>query len=127
MKKRVELCEERGSTSVFISAEIREDGTLVLEGQDVGEMPEKCFGDADYEYWLVIAQSEKDRVLRLLLHKTSATRKDSARILKASQEERDQALLDRLAILYGGNTRAVSAFGDMLREEGIPCDFASYS
>ncbi len=48
--RRVQLCEVRGETSVYIDAEINDQGSLVVSGQDVGKMPEEYWGDSDYEY-----------------------------------------------------------------------------
>jgi len=66
-EKKVSLVASRGETSVFIDAEIDEQENLVISGQDIGKAPKEWFGHDDYEYWLVVAASEKDRVLSLLL------------------------------------------------------------
>jgi hypothetical protein len=94
---RVRLCESRGSTSVFIDAEITDDGSLQLSGQDVGEAPAKWWGDDDYEYWVHVRPENKDRVLLALLEK-----------------------------LYAGNSRADTEFADLLKAKGIPYEFDSY-
>ncbi len=36
----VRLYEVRGETSVYIDAEISEEGNLVVSGQDIGKLPE---------------------------------------------------------------------------------------
>ncbi len=64
--RRVRLCEVRGETSVYIDAEINDQGSLVVSGQDVGKAPEEYWGDSDYEYWVVVAKEHKDRVRRAL-------------------------------------------------------------
>ena len=38
--RRVQLCEVRGETSVYIDAEISEEGNLEVSGQDIGKLPE---------------------------------------------------------------------------------------
>jgi hypothetical protein len=95
---RVRLVEYRGSTSVFIDAKIDEEGKFVVSGQDIGELPEQHFGDSDYEYWVVVSKNEKDRVLLALMEK-----------------------------LYLGNSKAVSAFMDLLKSKGIPYEFGSWT
>ncbi|NHJ12924.1 MAG: hypothetical protein EAX95_04570 [Candidatus Thorarchaeota archaeon] len=94
---RVKLYEYRGETSVFIDAEINDEGSLVLSGQDVGEAPEKHFGDSDYEYWVVVKEEQKDRVILALIEKT-----------------------------YGGNSKAVSEFMDLMKSKGIPYEFDTW-
>ena len=64
--RRVRLCEVRGKTSVYIDAEINDQGSLVVSGQDVGKAPEEHWGDSDYEYWVVVAKEHKERVRRAL-------------------------------------------------------------
>ena len=95
---RVKLVEYRGSTSVFIDAEIDEEGRFVISGQDIGDAPEKQFGDSDYEYVVVVPQDQKDRVLLALMEK-----------------------------FYGGDTKVVSAFMDLLKSKGIQYEFGSWT
>jgi len=95
---KVKLCEKRGDTSVFISAEITDEGHLLLSGQDVGEAPQEYWGDSDYEYWLVVAPQDKDRVLLALLEKQ-----------------------------YSGNTRAITELMGLLKARSIPYEFDSYA
>ncbi len=95
---RVKLVEHRGSTSVFIDAEIDDEGRFVISGQDIGDQPEKHFGDSDYEYVVVVPQEEKDRVLLALIEK-----------------------------LYCGDTKVVSAFMDLMKSKGIRYEFGSWS
>jgi len=96
---RVRLCESRGgSTSVFIDAEIDDDGALLISGQDVGEAPAKWWGDEDYEYWVRVLPRDKDRVLLALLE-----------------------------TLYAGNTSADTALMGLLKAKDIPYEFSSYA
>jgi hypothetical protein len=97
-RNNVTLCEERGETSIYIDAEITDDGALQLSGQDIGRAPEEFWGDSDYEYWLVIPAEEKDRVLL--------------------------ALLERI---YKGNRCAVSELQSFLKERNIPHAFHSWA
>jgi hypothetical protein len=72
MKDIIRLVEINGSTSIYISAEITEKGDLLISGQDNGEAARQMFGDSDYEYWLKVSASYKDRVLLACLEKLFA-------------------------------------------------------
>ncbi len=54
-------------TSIRLDGTIRPDGDLVLEGFDVGDLPKRVFGDAEYAYALKIPAREKDALLLLIL------------------------------------------------------------
>lgn len=95
---RVRIFEYRGDTSVFIDAEINDQGDLVLSGQDIGKGPEEYFGDSDYEYWAVVKEEQKDRVLIALLEE-----------------------------LFGGNSKAVTAFIQLMKSKGIPYEFDTWA
>ncbi len=95
--KKVQLLEERGSTSRFIHARIEDNGTLVVEGQDVGEAPEEWFGDSDYEFIVTVQAEDKDWVLLALIEK-----------------------------LFGGKFRAVDEFREFLKEKGIPSGWGTW-
>jgi hypothetical protein len=95
--KRVNLVRIQGATSTHIDAEITNEGDLLFSGQDVGEDPKQFFGDIDYEYWLQVKASEKDRVLLAVIKK-----------------------------LYSGNPSAFEEFKEFLESKHIPCEFSSY-
>lgn len=95
---RVKIFEYRGETSVFIDAEINDQGDLVMSGQDIGKEPEEFFGDSDYEYWVVVKEEHKDRVLLALMKE-----------------------------VYGSNSKAVTAFMQMMKSKGIPYDFDTWT
>ncbi len=95
---RVKLVEYRGSTSVFIDAEIDEEGRFVISGQDIGDLPEKQFGDSDYEYVVVVPQDQKDKVLLALMEK-----------------------------FFGGDTKVVSTFMELLKSKDIQYEFGSWT
>lgn len=97
MPRRIKLYESRGKTSIFINAEIKQNGDLQLSGQDVGEAPKEYWGDSDYEYWLTVPGEHKDDVLLLLIER-----------------------------LYRGNASVVSEFRELLESSGIPCEFNSW-
>ncbi len=97
-KKSVSLVKKRGATTIFIDAEIGEEGDLVLSGYELGEAPLKFLGDSDYEYWLKIPSEHKDLVLLALIKK-----------------------------VYEGNTSAVSEFQEFLESKKIPCKLTTYT
>jgi len=94
---KIRLYESRGDTTILIDVEIAEDGRLEISGQDLGEAPEKYWGDSDYEYWVSVRPEHKDRVLL--------------------------ALIERL---YGGNSTVVSEFMEFLKSRDIPYEFDSW-
>ncbi len=94
---QVTLVEIRGETSIFIHAEIDENGNLVISGQDVGRAPKEFWGDSDYEYWVVVPPEGKDKLLL--------------------------ALIERL---YKDDLGVVSKFRDLLSEKGISSESGSW-
>ena len=65
----VKLIEKkRDNISIYLSAEIKSDGSLVLEGQDLGSYVEDYWGDSDYEYWTYVPAEQKLTVLLHLIH-----------------------------------------------------------
>jgi hypothetical protein len=95
---RIRIYESRGDTTVLIDVEIAEDGRLEVSGQDLGDAPEKYWGDSDYEYWVSVRTEHKDRLLLALMEK-----------------------------LYGGNSSVVSEFMEFLKSRGIPYEFGSWA
>ena len=97
MTESVRLLEVHGATTIHIDAEINEAGDHVLSGQDLGEAPQKFWGDDEHEYWLTIGAAHKDRLLLALIEK-----------------------------LYSGNNYVISELKAYLESKGIPCEFSSY-
>lgn len=124
-EKKVRLVASPGETSVFIDAEIDEKGNLVLSGQDIGKAPEECFGDSDYEYWLVVAASDKEHVLSILLGQVAGGQQFRP-AGDTSEDEKDWALLTAITKKYGGDKRVVSALFDLLKANGIRYEFHTY-
>ena len=56
---------EDGYSKLF--AKISEEGDLVIEGCDAGELVKEMLGDWDYEYWLTIAERFKDTIMLCLI------------------------------------------------------------
>ena len=124
-EKKVRLVASPGETSVFIDAEIDEKGNLLLSGQDIGKAPEAWLGDSDYEYWLVVAASDKERVLSILLGQVAGGQQLRP-ASNASQDEKNWALLTVIAKKYGGDQRVVSALFDLLKANGIRYEFHTF-
>ena len=61
----IESKTDRCSSSLV--ARIDDEGNLVLEGYDTGELVREWWGDSDYEYWLKVADDDKDTVLLWLI------------------------------------------------------------
>jgi len=96
--RSVRLLEVRGPTSRFVDAEVREDGSLVVCGQDVGDLPRRMFDDGDYEFWVTVPARAKDDLLLALI------------------ESR-----------WAGRDRAVDEFRDFCRERGVESEFGTWS
>ena len=97
MNKPIKLVSQGGSTSIHIDVRITEEGDLLFSGQDIGEIPEQFFGDSDYEYWLTVPASEKDRLLLALLEKH-----------------------------YAGDACVISTLRELMESKGIPYNFHSH-
>ena len=97
MNEPIKLFSQGGSTSIHIDARITEEGDLLLSGQDIGEIPEKFFGDSDYEYWLTVPAAEKDRLLLALIEKH-----------------------------YAGDAMVVSTMREFMESKNISCGFHSH-
>ncbi|TFG29462.1 hypothetical protein EU527_15815 [Candidatus Thorarchaeota archaeon] len=95
---KVNLVDIRGPTSVHIDAEIDAEGSLIISGQDIGEIPLEHFGDADYEYWVVVPENQKNRLLLVLLKS-----------------------------IYSENTKLVTSFINLLKTHNIQYEFGSYT
>ena len=97
MNEPIKLVSQGGSTSIHIDMRIDENGNLLFSGQDIGEAPEMFFGDSDYEYWLTVPASEKDRLLLALIEKH-----------------------------YAGDALVVSSLREFMESKNIPYNFHSH-
>ena len=97
MSDPIKLVRRGGSTSIYIDMSIDENGNLLFSGQDIGSAPDEIFGDSDYEYWLTVPASEKDRLLLALLEKH-----------------------------YAGDAMVVSTLREFMESKEIPYNFHSH-
>ena len=97
MNDPIKLVRRGGSTSIYIDMSIDENGNLLFSGQDIGSAPDEIFGDSDYEYWLTVPASEKDRLLLALLEKH-----------------------------YAGDALVISTLRELMESKEIPCSFHSH-
>lgn len=67
IKKIVMQHYKTESVSVHLDASVDDDGSLNLEGQDIGDSVEKYWGDSDYEYFLYVQKENKEKILPPLL------------------------------------------------------------
>lgn len=112
--------EEHGATRVILRAERNQDGAFVISGQDLGDLPQKMFGDADYEYWYTF-DSDQEQVLvstvrRLLVDVGLAGGDDTTGIEGLLTMAFESQIL--------GNPPSLSSF---LRDAGVGFDFFSYT
>lgn len=117
--QRKSFGERAGKTSVAIDLVIRDNGDLVLEGQDLGAAPREVFGDSDYEYWLTLRAGDKDRALEELL--VEAGDKQSA-----PATDKDALVIDLLVARFGDSNAPVSELKEWLDARTIPYAFNSY-
>jgi hypothetical protein len=71
---RVILEESEGTTSIYTTATIQENGTLSIDGEDMGSAPSEIFGRSSYEYHLVIDAEHRDTLLLALLYELQLDR-----------------------------------------------------
>ena len=65
---KISLIESKSEDiSIHLTAEIKENGDLVLDGYDLGKRAEEWFGHDDYEYSLTLKAEFKDTVLLYLI------------------------------------------------------------
>lgn len=50
MALREEWEHTRGATTSFRAVTLNDDGSLLIEGQDLGALPEQLFGSREYEF-----------------------------------------------------------------------------
>jgi len=76
IKKIVMQKYKTESVSVSLDAYIDDDGSLNMEGQDIGDSVEKYWGDSDYEHFLYVKKEDKEKIPLLLLKERFASMTD---------------------------------------------------
>ena len=61
MEKTMEIFREDGIEFTSIRTNFGADGTLSINGQDMGPLVEQFWGDDDYEYFLSIPKKSIER------------------------------------------------------------------
>lgn len=100
--------EKREDISIHISAHIKVDGKLVLEGIDSGKRVKELKSDWDYEYFLTIQKTDKEHLIKNLQAKNFNITSDAELLLWIKNN-------------YSTN-EAFSNFQAFLKTEGIPAE-----
>ena len=124
--KKVTLFEQKGETSIFISAEIDDEGDIKINGQDLGKAPEEFWGDSDYEYSVFVSGKYMDAVKDALLDKSRDEHPEEYTKLLELQS-RDDVIISAIKVIYSGDSSAVSHFKDYMRSVGIDAEFWSWA
>lgn len=143
IKKIAMQKRETESVSVSLDAHIDDDGSLNLEGQDIGDSVEKYWGDSDYEYFLYVRKEDKEKIPLLLLKERFASMSEFVKWL----DEKDlpgapdasapefRAYLNThldyqdtiLLLLLKEQFKTMSDFMAWLDERRIPKEFGSWA
>ena len=94
----IEIARQEGTEFRRVDLMLKDDGAIVLEGQDMGPTVEEVWGDTDYEYWVRVAPPSLPKLAFALLHEKFAGRLD-----------------------------AVDAFRDWCRTHGVEHEFGNYA
>jgi len=143
MSRRVTLYEHRGSTSIFIDAEIDESGDVVVSGQDIGEAPERFFGDSDYEYWVHVRTAQKPALLAALRAEAAGEppagrpkgmadylRESVSRVIpmrSGRHDDLDREILTLIETQFSGRSSAFNDFREFLDKHEIASEFGSWA
>jgi hypothetical protein len=94
----IEIARQEGIQYRRVDLTLKDDGTVALEGQDMGPAVETVWGDTDYEYWVYVAPPSLPKLAFELLREKFAGRLD-----------------------------AVAAFRDWCRTHGVEHEFGNYA
>jgi hypothetical protein len=94
----IEIARQEGRQFRRVDLMLNDDGTVALEGQDMGPAVETVWGDTDYEYWVHVAPAALPKLAFELLREKFAGRLD-----------------------------AVTAFRDWCRAHGVEHEFGNYA
>lgn len=96
---------------------------MVFTGYIVGRRCEETFGCEDYEWNLVVAPSDKPRVLDLLILTKSGTAGQPTHPADGGLDDR---LLAALHARYAGDDKAYTHFEEWLKANGIKYGTSSW-
>jgi hypothetical protein len=94
----VEIARQEGTAFRRVDLRLKDDGEIVLEGQDMGPAVEAVWGDTDYEYWVRVARRSLPKLAFELLREK-----------------------------FVGRLDAVTAFRDWCRAHGVEHEFGNYA
>ncbi len=99
--------ESRPDIHIRITASITEEGNLLIEGYDSGQLVEELKGDWDYEYKMSIKKSQKEDLINKLSQQLDTELDDKGLLewLKENYHHNEafsaiQFLLDRMKVQY---------------------------
>lgn len=76
MEKNMEIYREDGKNFRSIRADFKDDGRLVLSGQDMGPITKEFWGKDEYEYFMIVPkESVEIFTLNLLKHVSNNDKK----------------------------------------------------
>lgn len=116
-KKILAHSEADGNVRSIIAYVDPDTGDLVIDGQDVGPIVERMWGDSDYEYWLRIPHTHKTPLCQTLSDQPAPPAKPG---------ELDEMLLGLLETRFRGDG-AFTAIREWCEAHAIPAQFSSYS
>jgi len=73
----IEIARQEGTEFRRVDLMLKDDGAIVLEGQDMGPAVEQIWGDTDYEYWVRVAPASLPKLAFELLREKFAGRLDA--------------------------------------------------
>jgi hypothetical protein len=107
----MEIClffMEREDIKVEIKARFEEE-KLIIDGYDIGEFVEKCWGDSDYEYMMTLPAESVSKLYKVL----------------HVEEGNKELLLDVLAEAYDMN-ECFTLLGNLFDKHGISYESFSW-
>ena len=122
---RVPLVRLRGPTVVAVDLIIDDAGDLLMEGQDLGEAPDRFFGSDDYGYTVRVRRADVPRLREALLREGPGVRPEHVARVPETAGEEDGLLLAQLVARFGASDRPTSEFMAWLEAAEIPFGFAT--
>ena len=143
IKKIVMQQYKTESVLVSLDAGIDDDGSLNLEGQDIGDSVEKYWGDSDYEYFLYVKKENKEKIPLLLLKERFGSMADflkwcdekgipgahggTSRAFEIFLNDHADYADTILLLLFKEQFKTMSDFMAWLDERRIPKEFGSWA